>query len=251
MKDKVQKSYILLGNLPIDDDFHSPNGCYYVINVRVKYEQGVVSIQFIEQTDPETFSVEKAKLGSEVELDISSLIKLKAFLKIFEMQTETDYIKVFSTRLSGSSSRGKGAFIRQIPYYLEITMDDKNQKTFKIPHGFQFESFRELINESLDMLKQSYIQYDVLKVSNSRRGTTSTIITVDDSIPKAIKPIKGMDTARMPVPPETAVRGTVLSASAFVSNGKPVAAPITLPSPVTTQVVPQAPDFNTHIPTPV
>ena len=246
MKDKVQKSYILLGNLPIDDDFHSPNGCYYVINVRVKYEQGVVSIQFIEQTDPETFSVEKAKLGSEIELDISSIIKLKTFLKVFTQQ-ETEYIKVFSTRLSGSSSRGKGAFIKQSSEYLEITMDDKNQKTFKIPHGFQFESFRELINESLDMLKQSYIQYDILKVSNSRRGTTSTTITVDDSIPKAIKPIKGMDTPRMPVPPETAVRGTVLSASAFVSNSKP----ITLPTPVTTQVVPQAPDFNINIPTPV
>ena len=248
MKEKVQKSYILLGNLPIGSDFHSPNGCKYVINIRIKYEQGIVLIQFIEQTDSETFSVEKAKFGSEIELDISSLIRLKTFLKIFA-QKETDYIKVFSTRLSGSSSRAKGAFVRQIPEYLEITMDDKNQKTFKIPHGFQFESFRELINESLDMLKQSYIQYDVLKVSNSRRG--STTVMVDDSIPKAINSIKEMNNARMPVPPETAFRGTVLSASAFVSNSKLVAASITLPTPITTQVVPQAPDFNTHIPTPV
>jgi len=241
MKEKIQKSYILLGNLPIGDDFNTPNGCKFIINARVKYEQGLVSIQFIEQVELETFSLEKAKLGSEIELDISSLIKLKTFLRLYG-QRDTEYIKVFSTRLLGSASRNNGAFIKMTRSNLEVIIDDKNQKTFKIPSGFQFESFKELIIESLDMLKQAYIQYDVSKVLSSRRQGNTYI--VDDSKPKIQTPMgTGNSMASPPIMP---IRGTTLPASNFAQPITPK--PVSLPDSITAQVVPQAPDFNVNIP---
>ena len=240
MKEKIQKSYILLGNLPIGDDFNTPNGCKFIINARVKYEQGLVSIQFIEQVELETFSLERAKLGSEIELDISSLIKLKTFLRLYG-QRDTEYIKVFSTRLLGSTSRNNGAFIKMTQSNLEVIIDNKNQKTFKIPSGFQFESFKELIIESLDMLKQAYVQYDVSKVLSSRQqGNTY----VNDSKSKIQAPIGTGDS--MASPPIMPIRGTTLPASNFA---QPITSkPIALPDSITTQVVPQAPNFNVNIP---
>jgi len=246
------KSYILLGNLPIGkNEFHSPDGCEYVINVRVKYERGIVSLQFIEQNEPDIFSVEKATLSPEIELDLSSLIRLKIFLKNGRVSTEfgkEQYLKVFSTKLSSSKAVTRGAYISIIGgtegnygTQIKIIIDNKSQKTFIMPMDLQFEFFKELINESIDMLKQSYIQYDVAKVmkpvSNSSFGTVQAPIG------------RAVDTKIVPNAPSIATGATVLKSAAFksVPSIQPNNGTITLPEHVTKQVIPQAPDFNVGI----
>lgn len=170
VKNKLVKSYYLMGNLPIyNTDLnigsHDPIGCDFVINTRLKYEIGICSMQFIKQKQPSIYNVDGFQ--PEIELDLSSLIRLKKRILYRESKIFLDdsYIHVTSTKLAQKTSLQKGAFVsyNSKDHILSITIDSKKQEIFYIKGLYQIECLAELIDLSITNLSKLYGEYDLKK----------------------------------------------------------------------------------------
>ena len=222
-KNKLVKSYYLMGNLPIyntdlNTGSHDPIGCDFVINTRLKYELGLCSMQFIKQKQPSIYTIDG--FHPEVELDLSSLIRLKKRISYRDSQIFSDdaYIQVTSTKLTQKANLQKGAFIgyNSKTKELNIIIDSKKQETFYIKGLYQIECFAELIDLSITNLSKLYGEYDLKKQHVIEKDFNPiTPQTID------IKSVKNNSTDFVPPP---------------VSNST-----YNAPKPVTEQVIVQAP----------
>jgi len=214
MKDKLVKSYVLFGNLPIYKQEKEknpgrllPEGCEFVINFRLKYELGLLQMQFAAQNQSHLYNVENAKFNSEIELDVANISRLITLLEIEEIITynDNDYIHISSTRNAKLLQYQKAGFVRIKDNILSFIIDDKKQEHFKIVGQFQIQCFLNLLKQSLNSLSSSYIQYDIYK-----------------------QHVENKEASYIPI----------------VKNAPDIPAPLIAPISVTKEVIPQAPQFN-------
>lgn len=261
MKEKIVKSYVFLGNLPIylddsgDPGTVKPEGCKFVINTRLKYELGVCSMQFIKQNHPSMYNLDNSNFNPEIEMDVSSLIRLKTLFKMFlkgdNPTGEKKFIQVTSTKIQKSLEYQKGAFVSVKSDFngprITFIMDDKKQEVFEIVGTYQFHCFYELIENCVEQLQQAYIKYDIQKHHSQEpsKHVFGGPPPVEGPLPHNNKPFvyngPGLGEAIpcvVPVDAPAPITNEVL-------QPKPVIQPTTVPpAPVTEQVIPQAPNFN-------
>lgn len=256
MKDKLVKSYVFLGNLPIYFDnsdnpgIVTPTGCQFVINTRLKYELGVCSMQFIKQNHPSMYNLDNSNFNPEIEMDSSSLIRLKTLLKMnFEGKNitgEKRYIQVNSTKIQKSLEYQKGAFISAEKNKVIFIMDNKKQEVFEITGEFQIQCFYELVQNALEQLQQAYVMYDIQKHHTEQKQIFGNLPQVDGPLPQPLHTPFVYDgpglsgnaiPCAQPVNPPPPVTNEV----SVQQHVPPAPVP---PAPVTEQVIPQAPKFN-------
>ena len=223
------KSYVFFGNLPIGSNGkHSPEGCDFVINTRLKYETGTCSFQLIKQKTPYVYNVETLGNNAEFELDISSLIRLKKFIEWYKDQmTDSEYFHFSSTKITKHLKFQKGVFVSFTKSILNFTMDTKEQLVFKIVGEFQIACFLELLKEILNTLPKAYCNNDMKKVVKKD-------ILEPYKVPVPTTVISGIG-APPPVR-EVYVGGITDATSTFIPPPPPS---------VTKDVIPQAPKIPT------
>lgn len=253
MNEKLVKSYIFLGNLPIYNKTlapgaNTPEGCEFVINTRIKYELGVASMQFIKQSNPSIYNVDLTSYP-EIELDISSLIRFK---KLIEFSTKpdinpttsngNDYIIISSTKLKKLVEYQKPAFVKTSKGIVTIIIENnKVQSQFEIFGDFQIECLMDLLDNIIIQLSSAYINYDIMKNQggNSIERTLQPkpyvppYIKLDQREPFVVPKPFGHDTWVPPIPVMCSNVPQPLTQMG-VTN-------ITAPMSITTSVIPQMP----------
>jgi hypothetical protein len=187
-KTKQSKSYYLLGNLPIysvgeNTGAHTPNGCEFVVNTRIKYELGLCSMQFIKQEHPSLYNLDN--FNPEIEVDLSSLIRLRRFIKDTPYSSDV-FIQINSTKLQQKLSFQKAAFVKKSLDSLTFIMDSKKQETFTIASKFQIDCYLDLIDLCITTLSEMYGAYDLKKNYNFEETQSMVQAPVVSNIPSPI-----------------------------------------------------------------
>lgn len=239
MKDKIIKSYVLLGNLPIyslsSSGITCPEGCEFVINSRVKYELGVCSLQFVKQNHPSVYSIDAQGFNPEIELDISSLIRFKKLLEYREdlcnpiNENNNGYVLLSSTKLSKLLDYQKPAFVNTSLNAVNIIIEtNKVQDKFTINGKFQIECFIEVLEVLINQLSNAIVNYDITK-SYSDNKILSAPSTTPYIYPGNVQPIPNQYPRVGDMPPFT---GPTCNSQSIP------------PAPITTTIIPQAPAIN-------
>lgn len=160
------KSTLTFGNLPIyaGDGSHTDAGCNFVINARLIYEYGKVSLRFVQQTEPNIIN-RNSNYPPEIEMDIANLIKLKTALKLRKEINPTaasrKFLLVGTSTLKDYASFQKPAYIRYTDDSIVFNlMHNSSQALFEIKDLFQVEVFIEFLENICKTLINSTQSFD-------------------------------------------------------------------------------------------
>lgn len=172
MSDKQKfkvKSTLSFGNLPIyaDTGSHTDAGCVFVINARVLYEYGRISLKFIQQSEPNLIH-KNSSFPPEIELDIANLIKLNVALRLRKDINITEdsrkFLLVCSSTFREYASYQKPAYIRYSEDKIVFNlMHNSSQALFEINGLYQVEVFMEYLSELTSSLINSTQSFDFYK----------------------------------------------------------------------------------------
>lgn len=163
------KSTLSFGNLPIyaDTGSHTDAGCSFVINSRIIYEYGRISLRFIQQSEPNLIH-QTSGYPPEIELDIANALRLNTALRLSKEINITEdsrkFLLVGSSTLRNYASYQKPAYIRygteKIVFNL---MHNSSQALFEINGLFQVEAFKDYLLKLTDTLIESTQSFDFYK----------------------------------------------------------------------------------------
>lgn len=161
-----KKSYFILGNTPIysEGEWHNNTGPSYVINTRIKYERGVCCFKFIKQKDSFIFSPEN--LGDDIELDMSSLVRLKIFLisncKIGSL------LHIGSTSLIVNKKLQRNCYVKKDrDDRFSVIIDNREQRSFVL-NGSDILVFSELVKQCITILSTMQGNYDLKNMYSTK-----------------------------------------------------------------------------------
>jgi hypothetical protein len=163
MASKVNSTYYV-GNIPIyagpKSGAHTPNGCLFNINIRVKPEVNTVGLMFIKTSDPLIHSLDNTTTIPQFELDFSNLNKFITLLKVRNNPNnptlnQNEFIKLGVTSLSKYADKIKIAWLKSINDSTILVLENNGSQDNFIIEGFYQ---NEYLLDTLIGVKDMFIQ---------------------------------------------------------------------------------------------
>ena len=213
------KSYYIVGNLPVYNGKFPIDGCEYIINTRIKYENSVCVFQFNKQSEAFVFT----KSSEEFELDLASLVRLKTFIEYIMSDSSYRTSHFFSsTTLQQHKKMQKSVYIKPANNsFLEFIFKNNS---FKLIDGFEGKMFLEIVKTCIVNLERLQGDYDFDRLKNERSPGAAISISAPASISSAPKPVRNA----------TYIHSSEVPTSPPLSNTK--------------EVIPQAPAVPKYVP---